>query len=555
MKVGLIFSPFSSFSYVPLGIAYLKGYIEKNAPSITVKNLDLSNDLYDRLERQEFSACLKNFCRICPEKANLKCRGILRNKKLFSFVKAARFSRASITTPNSDEFQNFNTYNRLRKVYDIFYCEIFSCITKVLKLYLELIREEDGKVLEDYLLKDDINKVVSEKPDVIGFSIFSKQQLYYSLALAKILKTRINPVIVFGGAYISHLDKVNILKVFDFIDFVICKEGEMGALELLKNIRKNKFTGVPNLVYRKGAKIVENKESVIRELDMIPFPDFTDFRLDSYFNPEPVVSTLFSRGCFWGACNFCAHHKSYSVPYRTRSVSNFISELRQYQKRGIRYLSIADEVISASDLRLISKAIIRENVKMYFCVMVRPTPNFTHEILKVMYEAGFRNIRWGVESFSQRILDLMNKGVDSSLTEGILRTSHKAGLSNTVYMIMGFPTQTVEEYLKDADILRKNSEYIYTLGWHNFWLEEDTAIFRDPEKFGLKRLNRDVLLNTKKGKLFASTISFANKDTVDWGRLNELFKKDQDRYKFLNKFKDTGLFFCAEHRLLHLAGR
>ena len=64
-----------------------------------------------------------------------------------------------------------------------------------------------------------------------------------------------------------------------------------------------------------------------------------------------------------------------------------------------------------------------------------------------------------------------------------------------------------------------------------------------------------MLLNTEKGKLFASTISFANKDTVDWGRLNELFKKDQDRYKFLNKFKDTGLFFCAEHRLLHLAGR
>jgi len=62
------------------------------------------------------------------------------------------------------------------------------------------------------------------------------------------------------------LDKKAILRVFDFIDFIIYKEGELGIVGLLKNLEKRKFDEVPNLVYRKGGRVIENEESVVHNL-------------------------------------------------------------------------------------------------------------------------------------------------------------------------------------------------------------------------------------------------------------------------------------------------
>jgi len=552
MKVCLAFSPFSSFSYIPLGISYLKSYIEKNMPSVFVKNIDLSNNFYHNLDKQEFSSCLPHLCQICPRNVNPKCKGILRRKEFVHWVKVASVSKSCIIDSKNMDFYDINKYNKLRKLYDLFYSQIISCIAQVLKRSLEFEKKENNIILENSLFKDDVNKISSEDPDTVGFSIFSVSQLYYSLALAKTLKARINPQIILGGAYISHLDKTAILKMFDFIDFIIYKEGELGIAGLLKNSKKRRFNEIPNLVYRKGDRVIENKESVIRNLDQIPLPGFGDYNLKKYFAPRPVLSTVFSRGCFWGACTFCAHRKTYSNPYRTRSIPNLIRELAHYKKKGIRHIWFTDEMISAANLDFINKALLKKKIKIYYGVMLRPTGDFTHEILKRMYKAGCRFIIWGVESFSQRMLNLMNKGTNVREIENVLKNSHRIGLSNLIYMIQGFPTQTEGEILKDMETLKEKSKYLYASVIHNFWLEEDTDIFRNPKKFGLKYFKRDYLLKIKRLKLFTPKVSFISKNKINRKRLSKLLKKNQKKDKFLREFNDTGMFYNKEHILLHV---
>ncbi|MDD4909383.1 MAG: radical SAM protein [Candidatus Omnitrophica bacterium] len=545
MRVCLIFAPFSSFSYIPLGISYLKGFVEKNLPAVRVKNIDLSNNFYHNLADRGFLDRLPELCDLCRYRNKPGCRGILRDKEFDSWIRIAMLVKAFMI--NAKEFSDDNKYKKLNSLHDSFYLKIIRCIMCVLKDHLENIPAgNNAAALENILFKDDINKISALKAGIAGFSVFSNPQLYYSLALAKAIKSRLGIKIIFGGAYIPHLDTREILKHFKFIDFIIVKEGELGLTGILKNLRNGKFADVPNLVYRKGLRIVQNKESAPLNLDNIPFPDFSDYDVGGYFTPRPVLSTLISRGCFWGACSFCAHHKTYSPPYRIRSAENLARELKHYQKRSIRHICFSDEAVPAGCLERICRALLRNKINMFFQIMLRPSGDFTDKVLKTMYKAGFRVIIWGVESFNQRTLDLMRKGTRAGEIERVLKTSYEAGLYNEVYMIKGFPAQTEGEMLEDMRMINKNARYIHSLGVHPFWLEADTYIFRNPREFGLKVYGRDYLLRGNKIKLSSDSIPFNRKENIDWEKINGLNTR---------LYKREGLFYSLEHLLLRASNK
>ena len=538
IKVCLIFTPFPSpdSSYVPLGIAYLKSFVKKSVSSLYVKNFDLSNNFAHNLRKKEFLDCLLNLCKICP-KRSLTCKGIFKKKDFYNCIRINFALRDILFDSQAEEFYDINKFNKVSEQFTTsrVFESIFECINIVLKHYLEFCKVENESILETSLFREDVIKITSQSPKVIGFSVFSANQLYYSFALAKILKRITGAKIVFGGAYISHLDKKQILRAFNFIDFIIYKEGELGFSLLLKKMKDDNFDSVPNLVYRKGNAIIENKESVICNLDKIPYPEFSDFKLREYFTSSPVLSTLYSRGCFWGACTFCAHHKTYAKPYRVRSIRNLTQELKHYYKIGIKHILFADETIKAKDLDQISKALIKEKINMYFGVMARPTIDFTPEILQKMYKAGFRILIWGVESSSQRVLDLMNKGTNIMDIIKVLKNSSRAGLSNRLYLIQGFPTQTEKEILEDRKFLDKYSKYIYGYAIHNFWIEEGTHIFYNYNKYGLRKIKKEKILTTKDFALYSHKYSFINKERIDLKRVNALLKKIQVNVDFSKK--------------------
>ena len=121
----------------------------------------------------------------------------------------------------------------------------------------------------------------------------------------------------------------------------------------------------------------------------------------------------------------------------------------------------------------------------------KPTRDFTPRLLRTMYTAGVRVLLWGVESGSQRVLDVIDKGTNIADMEMILRTSHEAGIWNLIFFIMGYPTQTKSEILEDIQFFKKNEPYISTIARSLFQLEVGSRIYENPQAFGITQVEKN----------------------------------------------------------------
>jgi anaerobic magnesium-protoporphyrin IX monomethyl ester cyclase len=496
----LIFSPIVDSAYIPLGIAQLKSYIEKQLPFVEVLNLDLNIRFCNNLATKEFLKKCKNLCSFCPQ----KCRKYKRKKDIFNHGAAYKISTDCLKDEKTGDFYDIRKYNSLLLRSIPFLFQWRDCINFIGKEAIE--KKHCSSAAFSDLFKEDMHIISQNKPDLVGFSIFCAEQLIFSVLLAKIIKEKLKVPIIFGGAFMSHVDIKEFFSLFDFIDFVINKEGEIGTVEFLKNYKKGNFDNVPGLFYRKKGVVIHNRESFIGNLDIMPPPDFTDFDLSQYLYPVPVLPVIFSRGCFWKKCTYCAYYKNYPFSYKTKSIAKFIAEVKYYITQGVKHFLIVDDVISAMDLNAISTALNENKMKIFFGAIVRPERAFTPSVLRNIYSAGGRVLKWGVESSCQRILDLMRKGTRVEHIKSILKSSGEIGFHNHLFMISGFPSQTEEEAYKDLKFLVDNQEFVHSSYIHKFLLLKNSYIFNNPGKFKIRNLKERDFLHIKNKAIFHSEL-------------------------------------------------
>jgi len=518
MKTSLVFPPQIIPTSAPLGIALLKSYIESNLKE-NVKNIDLNlyfhNQIIDNFLKEKFT--------LYDDRE--------KNRLSIDLIKKA----SEIFKKAGDDFFNPEVYNPCANEFLYLFEKIFNANKPLLANFINN-KQNISEALSPFT-----KEITKEKPDIVGFSILTTEQIYYTLALAKKLKQELNTKIIIGGAS-ARLFPKKFLK-YDFIDFVISGDGEIALKGLLeeKNIEE-----INNIVYKKDGKIIRNNEENIH-IDEMPPPDFSDFNLDDYFCPKKVITMLTSRGCYWKKCTFCADYDAVSMQYRTKGVGKLIAELKLLkEKHNTPYFYFADEMISPIMFKKISEALIKENLQIRYYTQARPK-DFNLELLKNMKNSGCTSIMWGVESGCQRILDLIDKGTNINEVEIVLKQSHEAGIKNSVYAFGGFPTETEEEYNKTVEWLKKNREYIDLQFTGLFRLTKDSRIEKDISKFGIESIEES-------DDEFDPTYDYKVKEGISQQRSLELFNKNYTFFlslnkfsPFLGKFRDHMLVYFAEN--------
>jgi radical SAM superfamily enzyme YgiQ (UPF0313 family) len=296
------------------------------------------------------------------------------------------------------------------------------------------------------------------------------------------------------------------VNIGQLIDYLIVGEGERGLEALARRAargqaavagsqaygiaageRNDADESIPGLLHIKNGKAVRNPAEAALDLNALSLPDFSDFPLDRYHSPVPVLPYLSSRGCPWRRCAFCTHQKTY-LNYREEDAATTAERLSALQEKyGVSHFCLIDEMVHPRRLGQIAAHIIRKDVQVYFAAYAKPS-GFSPEVLERAHRAGLRLMMWGLESSSQRILDLMCKGTDANKMATILESSSKAGVWNLLFLIFGFPTETREEWVSTLDFVESLGSSVHALSRSRFVLLEGSEVFLNPQHFGIKRI-------------------------------------------------------------------
>lgn len=518
MQAHLIFSPFA-FPGLPLGPALLKSYAETYSEfQVTCFDLNITwHHLFvEAVKRKETDIREEDLDRF------LKGLGLCQNDEGF-------FNQAVYNQYVPFFFRQFmNRYPQWNE----------ACKEAVLRA---------GRPAPSFM-EPLLEPLLINKPNIVGFSIMHRSQYYFSVLAARIIRAFYKDIrIIFGGNFCT-LAEPQFVLAHDFIDYIVCHEGEEAFLRLLMVLNgEAEIEQVPNLSFKKGPNIISNHLAPIKKIDQIPPPDFSDMHIDAYFNPAPVTPVLGSRGCYWRRCTFCAHHKSYMNQYRTKSVSRFVDELEDLAHTyGIRYFYFADEMISPKRFKRIAEEIIARRLKVNYCALAKPVSGFTQEVFKRMYQSGCRYIMWGVESGCQRVLDLQDKGTKVMEMARVLKHSASACIFNHVFIIIGFPTETEDELRETIDFLYANREYIHQVLRGTFTLRKGSIIYEQPEAFGINKINEP----RGQGDEVITKVDYEVKEGLSAAEAQKHYESYVER--FFKKFSHFSASFgtLREHALL-----
>ena len=516
MRLSLIFPPFSNPTYIPLGISSLFAYLKKNlADKHKVCALDVNIDAWYHFIKKE--------------------------KELDGFV--SFFTAKSGDFYNEEQCrENYQTWGKIVK--------IFEKNINHAKLYLEKnILDDNFSEFLSFLL----SIILKNDPELLGFSVMFPRQILFSLAIAKKIKEQESGKkikIVLGGSGMVSVYQDDILKTCQFVDAIFVGEGELG-LKLI--IEGRSFEEIPGLIFRKDGLIHFNQKPQTLSLPDLPIPDFSQFDLSKYLTPKLVLPYIYSRGCMWRKCRFCAHNFSFAG-YRCKSAKSAADEIEfLVSKYGVNHFYFADQYLDVLYLEKLADEILKRDIKISFHCMGRPTVDYTKERLEKLVKAGCRWISWGVETGSQRLIDIANKGVYVKDIENILKYSHESGINNLLMMIFGLPTSNDTDLYETFDFLENVSDFTDSMTESTFLLYEETAFSKSPSKYNLHIVsNQDICrINNKPIR----SLKLDHKEMAEDGTMRSprgVFENEvwQSRKKWIYQPR---IFdnLCVEHYLLY----
>jgi radical SAM superfamily enzyme YgiQ (UPF0313 family) len=520
-SVLLLFMPPASPSYVPLGLASLRSYMAVHHPGLQVEALDLNLETWYRLAGEA---------------------GIER---------MVRFMRGM-----EDDFFDPSSYLPEHERW----CSVREAIELLLghaRHYLSTGELDQGL---RSLLEHHARLVLERNPRLVGISVMYPAQLPLSAAFSRFIKSgrggragscgySAAPAVVLGGASLSFVDPGELLRACPEVDGVVQGEGEQALAQLA---RGEELERVPGLSFRHEGSIRKNPKPDTLSMDLLPSPDFSDLDPWRYLNPTPVLPVLFSRGCAWRRCLFCAHNFSFSG-YRARNVSTMAGELERFYRRGIRHFYFADQFLDAHHLDALAGAILQRGLDIRFHYMGKPDEGYTPGCFEKLYAAGCRWISWGVETGSPRLLQLINKNTRVEVMGRVLRDAHRAGINNLAMMIFGLPTSTDQDLRLTLDFLCDLHESIDAVSASAFCLYRNTGFEKRAGSLGMSVDAAQELFRTHHGAVRSFKLSYreanaagdlrkprAQVELMEWER--------RKRWVFGPTFRER---LCAEHYLLY----
>lgn len=364
---------------------------------------------------------------------------------------------------------------------------------------LTATKDEEENVFLGVFKEHFIPSILEEGPGLVGISITSTSQIIPGLTLARLIKEANKDIhITVGGSVFTKLMD-NLLSerceedLFSIVDSFVVYEGEHALLSLMDQLGNGRdMMKVPNLIYKHNGHAVINEPFVIEDLNYLPTPDYDGFPLHLYHTPELVLPVQTSRGCYWRRCAFCNLHLDHRV-FRPRKIDLVMEDLNNLSTRyKTRFFFITDESIPITNLRKLSERIIEDKLDIKWITGVRFEKTLGSGLIEKAARAGCIKFVFGLESYNQRVLEVMQKGINRDTVNRVLEDCLKLGVAAHLYIIVGFPTEGKEETIETMDFVLNNDRLCSSPGFSClpslFELEKGSPIMDSPDSYGLTKI-------------------------------------------------------------------
>ncbi len=535
----------------------------------------------DKNKDKEFRARFIDDAGIVYRRERKDTRKVLRKKKSFPFFQLQTYAENlySVNELNSQEYQYYSDMFMLKwescnveeceKV--ISFCEsLYRHVTKTKKRFnmalvyvksYEVARKQERRkefppfgvmylaasvlempewdveliAVDEKTSNDDLQ--IWDKYDAIGFSIISSYSYGILKHCCNASKKR-KDAVIFAGGYQAERFANDVFTDFD-ADIIFKGESENSIKSFCENYEDRNYAAIEGIIYRGVDRSIKATSGPLCvDIDKIPFPardllpDEDVVMTDRLAGTEiRMVHMLFSRGCKYN-CFYCAanqDHRIKEIRYRSKNliVQELVTLIDTYQIEGF---SIIDDCFLTDQKKAIEicEYIASYKLGLKWSLAAR-VDSINDKVLAALKESGCIEIKFGIETGSDKLLQEMNKGVTVAQAEEAIEKTKKAGINVKVFIITGLPFESDETHEQTKKFLDKMYEkgYIDRISLLRYTPLAGSHIYAQPNNYGVNSssLNRK---NFDKASLY--------RNSYDWWTDKKRYKDCQRWYEDMSKF-------------------
>jgi radical SAM superfamily enzyme YgiQ (UPF0313 family) len=414
--------------------------------------------------------------------------------------------------------------------------------------------------LVDELLRElTLAAVERHAPTVLLVSVPFPGAVYAALRIAQAIKAvRPDIVTVLGGGYVNtELRDLDDPRVFAFYDYLTLDAGERPLLALLEHLAgKRSISRLvrtfhlvkpadagPDGPESGGSGGTVKYTNFAGEPD-VPFddvgtPTWDGLPLDRYLSLLDMLNPMHrlwsdgrwnkltvAHGCYWKKCSFCDVGLDYISRYDAASAETLVDRIEAIvAETGQTGFHFVDEAAPPKSLKALAAELERRGTAISWWGNVRFEKTFTPELCRALADSGCIAISGGLEVASDRLLDLMKKGVSVDQVARVTKGFSDAGILVHAYLMYGFPTQTVQDTVDALEYVRQlfAAGCIQSGFFHRFACTVHSPVGQNPQDYGVQLI---PLPELPAGRTFAKNdIGFIDPTGTDHDALGVGLKK------------------------------
>ena len=346
--------------------------------------------------------------------------------------------------------------------------------------------------------------VADHAADVVAITAPFPGNVYGAFRMARAIRAAApKATLVLGGGWVNtELRRLSEPRVFDYFDYVTLDDGERPMLNLLGRL-VGKSAPLVRTYVRKGGEVALETDAAAHDVPQrdTGIPTYDGLPLSRYVSVMEMLNPMhrlwsdgrwnkitLAHGCYWKKCTFCDVSLDYIGRYDRASTDLVMQRIRALiAESGETGFHLVDEAAPPAAMRALAKRLVADKLAITWWGNIRFEKTFTPALAALLARSGCVAVSGGLEVASDRLLELMKKGVTVEQVARVTRAFTDAGIMVHAYLMYGFPTETVQDTVDALERVRQlfAAGCIQSAYWHRFAATAHSPIGLHPDRYGI----------------------------------------------------------------------